>query len=137
MQTSYNLHVLLPLTSADLEEQVIRLLSLKRDYYQQGHIVRLSRILAETIIDINGAFIHTRMDMRAKLINVHSTQEDLPTRVFDRFTSTVGNAFEIRLGVDKPHLELAFHSNSESDPVWRSINPDWLGTQNICPCFMI
>ena len=72
-----------PLTTADLEEQIFRLLSLKEGLtrYKPGHMARLARSLVETIYEVNSAFIQTKMVIRAILVDIVSTHEDPAQRV--------------------------------------------------------
>lgn len=42
---------------------------------------RLAKSLADTISEVNGAFIHTRMVTQAMVVNIVSTHEDVAQRV--------------------------------------------------------
>lgn len=82
--------------------------------------------LAETISKVNDSFIHTKMLIQARIVNIFSTHDDPAKRVFDKFTATLGVVFEYRLPSAKPHLQLV--DVEEFDSYAKSISPDedWL-----------
>ncbi|PNP56733.1 hypothetical protein THARTR1_03429 [Trichoderma harzianum] len=110
----------------DLEEQLFWLLSLNNDRRLQDNKMTLVRSLAETISKVNDTFIHTKMLVQARVVNIFSTHDDPAKRVFDKFTATLGVAFEYRLPSVKPHLQLV--DVEELDSYAKSISPDedWL-----------
>ncbi|KAL7935738.1 ankyrin repeat-containing domain protein [Trichoderma chlorosporum] len=113
-------------TTADLEEQLFWLLSLNNDRYRGGRKMTIVKSLAETIGKVNDAFVHTKMLVQARVVNIFSTDDDPTKRIFDKFTATLGVAFEYRLPSDKPHLELADAGKIDSYTSALSPNKDWL-----------
>lgn len=65
----------------ELQAQTFRLLSLGEWEYRLSHMGRLVKSLAETIAEVNDAFIHTRMATQVMLVNIRSTHEDAAQRV--------------------------------------------------------
>ncbi|KAL7946911.1 ankyrin repeat-containing domain protein [Trichoderma barbatum] len=114
-------------TIVDLEEQLFWLLSLNNGHYQRGHKMRLVKSLAEAITEINDSFIHTKMLVQARVVNIFSTHNDPSKRVFDKCTATLGIAFEYQLPSVKAHLQLT--DADELDLYAKEISPDkeWLG----------
>ncbi|KAK4076779.1 uncharacterized protein Triagg1_4382 [Trichoderma aggressivum f. europaeum] len=113
-------------TIVDLEEQLFWLLSLNNDRHLQSQKMTLVRSLAETISKVNDSFIHTKMPIQARIVNIFSTHDDPTKRIFDKYTATLGIAFEYRLPSVKPHLQLV--DVEELDSYAKSIesDEDWL-----------
>ncbi|KAF3063043.1 Ankyrin-1 [Trichoderma lentiforme] len=113
-------------TIVDLEEQLFWLLSLNNDCNLQGHKMTLVKSLAETISKVNDSFIHTKMLIQARVINVFSTHDDPTKKVFDKFTATLGVPLEYRLPSVKPHLQLFDPEELDSYAEVISPDEDWL-----------
>ncbi|QYT03099.1 Ankyrin repeat protein [Trichoderma simmonsii] len=119
------------LSTVGLEEQLFWLLSLNNDRHLQGHKTMLVKSLAETISKVNDSFIHTKMLIQARVINIFSTHDDPAKRVFDKFTATLGVALEYQLPSVKPHLQLI--DVEELDSYAKVISPDedWLDFKEV------
>ncbi|KAL7905536.1 ankyrin repeat-containing domain protein [Trichoderma velutinum] len=115
-------------TMLSLEEQLFWLLTLNNDRYQWGHKMAFIKSLAETINIVNDSFIHTKMLIQARVINIFSTHDDPAKRIFDKFTATFGLTNEYRLSSVKPHLQLM--DDEELDAYSKALSPDkdWLDT---------
>ncbi|KAL6823279.1 ankyrin repeat-containing domain protein [Trichoderma camerunense] len=118
-------------TIVHLEEQLFWLLSLNNDRHLRGHKMTLVKSLAETISKVNDLFIHTKMLIQARVVNIFSTHDDPAKGVFDRFTATLGIPFEYQLSIVKPHLQLI--DVEALDSYARVISPDedWLDFKEV------
>ncbi|KAH0525986.1 hypothetical protein TsFJ059_009372 [Trichoderma semiorbis] len=118
-------------TIVDLEEQLFWLLSLNNDCPLQGHKMTIVKSLAETISKVNDSFIHTKILIQARVVNIFSTHNDPAKRVFDKYTATLGVPLEYRLPSVKPHLQL--FDAEELDSYAKVISPDedWLDFKEV------
>ncbi|KAL5083008.1 hypothetical protein Trisim1_002258 [Trichoderma cf. simile WF8] len=118
-------------TMVDLEEQLFWLLSLNNDCPLQGHKMTIVKSLAETISKVNDSFIHTKMLIQARIVNIFSTHDDPAKRVFDKYTATLGVPLEYRLPSVKPHVQL--FDAKELDSYAKVISPDedWLDFKEV------
>ncbi|KAL7790592.1 ankyrin repeat-containing domain protein [Trichoderma afarasin] len=118
-------------TILHLEEQLFWLLSLNNDRHLRGHKMTLVKSLAETISKVNDLFIHTKMPIQARVVNMFSTHDDPAKGVFDRFTATLGTPLEYQLSIVKPHLQLI--DVEALDSYARVISPDedWLDFKEV------
>nr|RBR01853.1 hypothetical protein FVER53263_11220 [Fusarium verticillioides] len=66
----------------------------------------IMRCLARSVIDVNNAFLNTRVLTRANVINIISSKTDATERVFDKYTAALGVPMEKVLLIDKSHKEL-------------------------------
>ncbi|KAF5125249.1 Ankyrin-1 [Metarhizium anisopliae] len=115
-----------PLSPGDLEEQLCRLLSLRRDRHRHGNSMRLVKSLAETITHVNHAFVHTKLLTQAKMVNMYSTHEDAAKSVFGQFTMTMGIPQEYRVPSGEAHMDLTRCSDNDSHPIKGLPDQDWL-----------
>ncbi|KAK8925051.1 hypothetical protein VCV18_005477 [Metarhizium anisopliae] len=120
-----------PLSPGDLEEQLCRLLSLKRDRHRHGNSMRLVKSLAETITHVNHAFVHTKLLTQAKMVNMYSIHEDAAKSVFGQFTMTMGIPQEYVVHSGEAHMDLTRCSDNGSHRIKGLPDQDWLG---ICIC---
>lgn len=73
--------------------------------------------LSETIFEINGSFLHTKMLTQAIICNIHSKHPEPSHRVFDQCTATFGIDDEYRLAKGSAHIDLSVDNGSETYPL--------------------
>ncbi|RTE84217.1 hypothetical protein BHE90_001268 [Fusarium euwallaceae] len=116
-------------TRGFLEEGIARLLSPMQYRPYVGNLWRTTKSLTEIVIEVNDAFLQTRLLTQAHLVNVISTIPPGPVKVFDQRMSTMGIPFELRYSVDQPNHWLTNEPQDTMHVFRDAPNQQWLGPE--------
>ncbi|KAF4967444.1 hypothetical protein FSARC_5017 [Fusarium sarcochroum] len=131
----------------DLEEQLYALLSVRDELYQYGNVMRLTKSLSETILEVNEDFLQTQWMTQAIIVNIRSSSEDFTKRVsetgsnvviiprliisikvFEESAAITGAPSESRMTINRPHQEIT-HGERAANILTSVLNRDWLVTE--------
>lgn len=96
---------------------MFRLLFLQTSVERHNYDPLLVERLSETIFEINGSFLHTKMLTQAIICNIHSKHPEPSHRVLDHCTATLGIDGEYRLAKKSAHIALTVDNGSGTYPL--------------------
>ncbi|KAF5012795.1 hypothetical protein FDECE_1157, partial [Fusarium decemcellulare] len=116
-------------TRGFLEESISRLLIQLPNRPYKGDMTRVVQSLTDATIELNDAFIHTRLLTQANLVNVVSTYTDPAQKgfVLDPWMACMDIPLERQLKRDLENGRLSLQLQDEVHPLYGFSNDDWLG----------
>ncbi|KAL6354269.1 hypothetical protein LRP88_11595 [Fusarium phalaenopsidis] len=116
-------------TRGFLEEGISRLLSPMQYRPYVGNLLRTTKSLAQIVIEVNDAFLQTRLLTQANLVNVISTNPPDQVRVFEQSMSTMGIPFERRFSLEQPNHWLTSQPSGVTHAFCDGPNQEWLSPE--------
>ncbi|KAF4462302.1 ankyrin 1 [Fusarium albosuccineum] len=116
-------------TRGFLEESILQLLIQLPSRPYKGDMTRVFQSLADATIELNDAFIHTRLLTQVNLVNVVSTYTNRAQKgfVLDPWMACMNIPFERQLKRDLENSRLSLQLQDEVHPLYGFSNNDWLG----------
>ncbi|KAJ4244400.1 hypothetical protein NW762_014528 [Fusarium torreyae] len=107
-----------------LEEAISRHLTSLRWRPHPWNLLRATKSLSQTIIEVNDAFIHTQLITQANLVNISPIPEE--ATIFPPFMTSMDLPFEIILRLDRPHSLLTTPLPETAHEFCQLPTVDWL-----------
>ncbi|RSL52164.1 hypothetical protein CEP54_011048 [Fusarium duplospermum] len=117
-------------TRGFLEEWIVRLLSPMQYRPYVGNLLRTTKSIAQIVIEVNNAFLQTRLLTQANLVNVASSMNPQgQVGVFEQQMSTMGLPFERIFSINQPNRWLTNEPQRVVHAFCDAPNQEWLGPE--------